>query len=118
SPTTLNTGAAATTSASTHTGWPCSPVSASLATRASTVIPPPGAALAGAPSQSSVERERGGQVTHHRRPHGAVHGHDVEAHVADAAQRPRTRRQPQLGEPGDLPALACVDSVLGGAAGD
>ena len=56
---------------------------------------------------SSVERERAGQMAHGRRTRRGVDGDDVEAHVADAAQRPGPRREPELGETRDLCA-ACA----------
>src|SRR5450756_1143641 len=47
---------------------------------------------------------------------GGIDGDNVEAHLVDALQRPRTRRQPQLGKTGDLAPFGCADGVFGRAA--
>src|SRR5665647_235384 len=47
---------------------------------------------------------------------GGIDGDDVEAHVVDAVHGPGTRRQPQLGETGDLAPFERADGVFGRAA--
>ena len=118
SPTMLNAGAAATTSASTSTGWP-SEAAQSLAGDAREHA----ASLvcrrlaAGTPVASSVERERAGQMPHRRRDALEASTATMSKRTSlDAAQRPGARRQPQLGETGDLAPLARADGVFRRAA--